>query len=355
MADAGKLHRDKHVKYFKRILHVIPGQFSSLDTHRMTLAFFALSGLDLLDALAEIEKDREAIVEWIYSLQVLPNSQGTNLSQCGFRGSSALGHPFSAEKQCPDKDVPYDSAHVTMTYTALASLLILGDNLSRVNRVAVVAGLRKLQQKDGSFSSVPEGSETDMRFVYCACCVCYMLSDWSSIDKSKVVDYITSSVSYEGAMGQGPGGEAHGGPTFCAVASLSLMDELNSALSPQQQEKLKRWCVFRQESGFSGRPNKPVDTCYSFWVGATLQLLGVLDLTNFLFSRSFVLSTQSIITGGLAKWPESSPDPLHTYLGLSGLALMGEPGLAAMHAALNISQRATDHLANVQQQWSKES
>ena len=28
----------------------------------------------------------------------------------------------------------------------------------------------------------------------------------------------------------------------------------------------------RQQSGFQGRPNKPVDTCYSFWVGATLKV-----------------------------------------------------------------------------------
>ena len=43
----------------------------------MTIAFFAISGLDLLDALAVLEKDKEAIIEWIYSLQVLPNNTGT--------------------------------------------------------------------------------------------------------------------------------------------------------------------------------------------------------------------------------------------------------------------------------------
>ena len=26
-------------------------------------------------------------------------------------------------------------------------------------------------------------------------------------------------------------------------------------------------------TGFNGRPNKPVDTCYSFWVGAALAIL----------------------------------------------------------------------------------
>ena len=36
-----------------------------------------------------------------------------------------------------------------MTYTALASLLILGDDLSRVDKVAVIKGLKALQLPDG--------------------------------------------------------------------------------------------------------------------------------------------------------------------------------------------------------------
>lgn len=44
---------------------------------------------------------------------------------------------------------PYDSGHVAMTYTGLCSLLILGDDLSRVNKQACMAGLRALQLEDG--------------------------------------------------------------------------------------------------------------------------------------------------------------------------------------------------------------
>ena len=36
-----------------------------------------------------------------------------------------------------------------MTYTALLSLIVLGDDLSRVNRPAVITGLRQLQLPDG--------------------------------------------------------------------------------------------------------------------------------------------------------------------------------------------------------------
>ena len=63
-----------------------------------------------------------------------------------------------------------------------------------------------------------------------------------------------------------------GGSTFCAVAALSLMGKLKEVFSPGERESLMKWCLLRQQTGFQGRPNKPTDTCYSFWVGATLKV-----------------------------------------------------------------------------------
>ena len=63
-----------------------------------------------------------------------------------------------------------------------------------------------------------------------------------------------------------------GGSTFCAVASLTLMNRLEVAFSPRELDRLRKWCIMRQLSGFQGRPNKPVDTCYSFWIGASLEV-----------------------------------------------------------------------------------
>jgi len=51
--------------------------------------------------------------------------------------------------QARQMPIPYDSGHIAMTYTALLTLLILGDDLSRVNKRAIIAGLRKLQLKNG--------------------------------------------------------------------------------------------------------------------------------------------------------------------------------------------------------------
>lgn len=44
-----------------------------------------------------------------------------------------------------------------------------------------------------SFKSTAEESENDMRFVYCACCVSYILQDWSGVDTAKVFHYISQS------------------------------------------------------------------------------------------------------------------------------------------------------------------
>ena len=115
-----------------------------------------------------------------------------------------------------------------MTYTALASLLILGDDLSRINRPALLAGVRALQLPNGSFKAALEGNENDMRFLYCAACICSILNDWSGMDTDLAVQYVSDSVSYEGGVGQGPGLEAHGGSTYCAVAALSLMGRLQA-------------------------------------------------------------------------------------------------------------------------------
>uniref|UniRef100_A0A9L0TU14 Protein geranylgeranyltransferase type I subunit beta n=1 Tax=Equus caballus TaxID=9796 RepID=A0A9L0TU14_HORSE len=183
--------RDRHVRFFQRCLQVLPERYSSLETSRLTIAFFALSGLDMLDSLDVVNKDD--IIEWIYSLQVLPTEDRSNLNRCGFRGSSYLGIPFNPSKN-PGTAHPYDSGHIAMTYTGLSCLVILGDDLSRVNKEACLAGLRALQLEDGSFCAVPEGSENDMRFVYCASCICYMLNNWSGMDMKKAINYIRRSM-----------------------------------------------------------------------------------------------------------------------------------------------------------------
>jgi len=355
------LIKQRHEKFFLRTLNVLPQMAASYESHRMSMVFFSVSGLDILGALDTHFKaeDKQRIVDWVYRLQ-MPASQDPLKYRHGWRGGTFFPPPTGQEGPLDYMD----GGHVTMTYSALATLLILGDDLSRVDRPSIMEGLRQLQQPDGSFiATVEEDRENDMRFVYCACTICYILDDWSGMDVNKTVDFIVRSISYDGGIGQRPGEEGHGGPTYCALASLSLMGRLTSSLTQTQKSNVLRWCVFRLHQGFQGRPHKMDDTCYTWWVGAAIRLLchtyqgrpEMVGSFGKLCSKShkFALNTQDPIVGGFAKWPSgmsASPDPLHTYLGLSGMALFGDnPDLLPTNAALNVTERAHKRLLELQE------
>jgi hypothetical protein len=65
------IHFDKHKNYLLRSLSLLPQPYSSQDPNRLTLAYFIVAGLDILQALDTIDKTK--IVDWIYSLQILPD------------------------------------------------------------------------------------------------------------------------------------------------------------------------------------------------------------------------------------------------------------------------------------------
>jgi len=322
------LIKKRHEKFLLRFLDILPGdRFASLETSRMTILFFAISGLDVLGSLEKSlnEERKREIVDWIYSLQV----------EAGFLGSTFLKIPKLEDKLC-------DSVHIAMTYTALATLVILGDDLSRINRKGVLQGLKSLQKPDGSFMASKEEQGCDMRFVYCAASICTFVNSFDGIDTEKMVEYILKSQTYEGAFGQSPGLEAHGGSTYCALAALSMLGKLEN-LDQRVKDKCQKWCCLRLNEGFNGRPNKQDDTCYTYWIGGALKLLSPTE--NFandqvLHCVKYVLSTQDSITGGLAKWPENQPDPMHTYLGLAGLSIASYSDLRPIDPELNITKRA---------------
>lgn len=88
----------------------------------------------------------------------------------------------------------YKQGHIAATYSSLSILLMLGDDLERVNRNEIIRSLKELQLPDGSFKGAREGAENDMRFVFCAACISYILDDWSGIDLEKMVEFIRNSI-----------------------------------------------------------------------------------------------------------------------------------------------------------------
>jgi len=83
-----------------------------------------------------------------------------------------------------------------------------------------------------------------------------------------------------------------------------------------------RWLVHNQDpsGGFHGRTEKEADSCYCFWCGASLELLGAKDLVDTSALASFLTQCQFKF-GGIAKAPDQHPDPYHTYLSLAAIAI----------------------------------
>jgi geranylgeranyl transferase type-1 subunit beta len=330
----------KHLRFLRACYDIMPQPYESQDNNRLTLLYFVLGSLDLLGKLDDVVKDKQKAIDWIYSLQVLPpknRKENDKEARWGFRGSPFLGLPWSCDGSRPEEGHYLDCSHIAVTYTAMCALRILGDDFSRIDRPAILEALRFLQRPDGSFCPNAGGSESDMRFIYCAAAISYMLQDWSAFNVDKAVQYVISSQSYEYALAQGPGQEGHGGSTYCGLATLKLIGDLHTL---PYRPQLVQWLVERQISGFQGRVNKDPDTCYSFWVGASLHMLDAIELVDYRLSKGFTMSCQTQI-GGFSKCPNIHPDILHTYFALCGLSLMGSPGLQRLDCALGMTQRAS--------------
>jgi len=330
---AMEFDRQRHIRYFASCLSHLPLAYAKMDTNRITLLHFAVHSLDLLGALPDsyrcmeendeshVLMNKHAIIEWIYKLQ-MPDG--------GFSGGTVIG-PYVSK---------YNYGHIAMTYTALCTLAALGDDLSRVDRAAALKLVAQLQRDDGSFQCIVVGSEHDMRFLYCACVICYLLNDWSPIDKEKALGYIESCITYDGGISLLPGQEGHGGSTFCAIASLKLMDSLSGMLDREdRRQRLIHWCAHRQIGGMQGRPNKAEDTCYSFWIGASLALLGQEELLDHEKLQDFVLSCQTRM-GGFSKILGVYPDILHAFYSMTYLSLIADDNfhLKDLNCTVNICQ-----------------
>ncbi len=325
--DTLEVDKESHVRYFASSLHGLPAPYSSLDTNRLTLIHFAVHALDLLGVWEDLEiqqhhgLSKERIVEWIYqSLQV----------DGAFQGGTFAG---------PEKTL-YHRPHIAMTYCALLTLHVLGDDGSRISKESILQHVRSLQRDDGSFGCIQDPCEQDMRFLYCACAISHWMNDWSGINIQQATDYIRNCRGYDGGIALVPGQEGHGGSTFCGLAALTLMGMLDNI---DWRDDLIHWCVHRQVGGMQGRPNKLQDTCYSYWIGGSLCLLGHEDLLDHTQLRDFIFTCQSS-NGGFSKAPGALPDILHSFYSLAWLSLSGEPSLHRLNATLGIRQDRADSL-----------
>lgn len=168
---------------------------------------------------------------------------------------------------------PGQIGHLATSYAAINALVTVSgeEALESIDRIGLIRFLHNLKQPDGSFAMHMDG-EVDSRATYCALVILKLLNIRDELLLENVADWILSCQTYEGGFGSVPGSEAHGGYTFCCVASLCLLNQLRRA----NLSSLLRWLTNKQletEGGFCGRSNKLVDSCYSFWQGAVFPMI----------------------------------------------------------------------------------
>lgn len=191
----------------------------------------------------------------------------------------------------------------------------------------------------GGFSAFPNSRECDLRCTFSALFCIDLLRQhniFCEYDASSAEQFVKHCfLAHEGAFGGTPTDtEAHCGMTFCGVAALRLLN--CSDTLRHLQRKITRYCTARQNSnpweaegdgeyndGLQGRPNKPCDTCYTFWVCGTLSLLRDAALSYCIDGQQLRLFVDSCSDqSGIAKTDEHEPDPVHTALANCGVCII---------------------------------
>eukprot|EP00899_Mesostigma_viride_P002321 jgi/Mesvir1/1208/Mv17695-RA.2 len=221
------LQREKHVRYLLRGLKHLAGSYGTLDASRPWLCYWILHSLAILGR---------------------PLTAADEVSHCAdfLRRCQDPGGGFGGG--------PGQLPHLAPTYAATSALVTLGSDeaLHVIDRM----------HEDG---------EVDVRGCYTALAVAHILNMLTPELTDGVSTFVRRCQTYEGGMGGEPGAEAHGGYTFCGLASALLLGCAHELDLPA----LLRWAVHRQgtqEGGFQGRTNKLVDGCYSYWQGALFSL-----------------------------------------------------------------------------------
>ena len=224
--------------------------------------------------------------------------------------------------------------------------------MANLDKDSIVHYVKELQKPDGSFMGDKWG-EVDTRFSFCAVAILALLDSLEDYPKENLeaaVSFVKSSMNFDGGFGSRPSSESHAGQIYCCLGFLSIVHRylvlnfflygiiyhmwlqfkktqlnLNYRLDIVDADLLGYWLAERQlkSGGLNGRPEKLPDVCYSWWVLASLAILGRLHWIDHKKLENFVKACQDDETGGISDRPGDLPDPFHTLFGVAGLSLLG--------------------------------
>jgi len=307
------LDRERHVEFLRRgLAEPLHGSYISLEASRPWIIFWILHALDLLGERSIIEDEfADGVVSFL------------DLCQDKDRGGFGGG--------------PYQIPHLATTYAAVAALVTIGSPaaLSIIDREKMRSFLHRMKDTTTGGFRMHEDGETDIRGTYCAIAVASLLQILDTTITDKVGEYVKSCQTYEGGIAGEPGMEAHGGYSYCGLAALAILGTAQDCLN---LDSFLEWLCRRQmcyEGGFQGRANKLVDSCYTFWQGASFPLLSEIfrnsehkmHAADTVFvnqgpAQLYVLLACQVASGGLRDKPGKNPDFYHSCYALSGLAAL---------------------------------
>lgn len=259
--------------------------------------------------------------------------------------------------------------HLACTYAATLAVCASRDEACyrAIDRPSLYGWLMRLKTIDGGFA-IHQSGEVDARACYLALSTAALLDLLTLELVAGCRKWLVKCQRYEGGFsGTTHGAEAHAGLSYCAVAALCILDDPATALDVVTQQaasvteasraegrvdfdSLLRWTTERQmavEGGMSGRSNKLVDGCYSWWAGAQSAILSAalssalpsvdgsapgrpasasvsgvpVELLDRRALAKYILRCcQTPNRGGLVDKPDCRPDYYHTNYVLLGLS-----------------------------------
>lgn len=305
------------VQLFQLILiDLILKEYTMTEFLRMSGIYWGATCLDIMGHLDKL--DKQSIIDFIKQCQC-PESGG--ISACD-------GH----------------DPHLLYTLSAV-QILCIYDALSEIDVAAVGRYVTHLQQLDGSFFGDKWG-EVDTRFSFCAVAILALTNQMHLIDVEKAADFVLSCANPDGGFGSKPHAESHAGLIYCCVGFLSITHNLHRL----EREKLAWWLCERQlkSGGLNGRPEKLPDVCYSWWVLASLTILGRSHWISSDKLKEFIVMCQDTETGGFSDRPGNFPDVFHTLFGVGALSLLGYPNLKKINPTFCMPEDVVGKIFKVQ-------
>ncbi|CCH42283.1 hypothetical protein BN7_1827 [Wickerhamomyces ciferrii] len=316
------LLKDKHEKYLNAALGQLPPAFKGLDASQPWIYYWVINSMKLLQL--EVSQDvKDQTARKLLGLQHKDGGLGGGVGQIG---------------------------HAAATYAGTLALTLLEDEetWNKINRDQLYKWLLSIKQDDGSFV-MHLGGEKDTRAVYCALVIASLFDLLTPELTKGTAEWLAKCQTYEGGFGGVPYDEAHGGYTFCGAAALVILgkDVFTKTINV---EKLVKWTVVRQlrlEGGFSGRSNKLVDGCYSFWVGGLIPIFDIFldhETASRAGLQNYILGCcQNEQMGGLRDKPGKYPDFYHTNYVLLGLTVVQNKFKSDDFTPYTISSEPSDH------------